>query len=122
MLLVGGPHKAKGVDMYTQFAEIPTHTVTEKYHTPNGLMLKKNDHNRNQTITIKDMNTIIQYRFIGGGKKITGNCRGLRTLLDEDVREEIDLMVQNGGKAPDAIVIQSGPHDMCNAQQGKNKL
>jgi len=120
LLLAGGPSKMPVGQMYLDFAQISAHRYT-RYDTPNGVLQRTNAWNRNMTMKMEAINTEVRFRFLGA-VNLTDNCKGLKTILTEEVKKEVDLLVENGGRKPDAIVIQSASHDMCNSLYGKNHL
>lgn len=121
LLLAGGPKKVSPGKFYSDVTHMP-HTGQLKWNTEDGELLSTyTSRNRNQTVTMGGQKMLLKYRF-AGAVKLAGNCGGLSTLLEESVKQEIANYVENGGRKPDVIVINSALHDMCNAQLHHNKL
>jgi len=121
LLLAGGPKKVNPGQFYQDVTHVP-HSGVLKYDTLEGEMVNTyTGRNRNQTVSLNGLNLHMKYRFTGAAK-LAGNCGGLEVLLQDTVRQEIDSLVKNGGRKPDAIIIHSAMHDMCNAQLHKNHL
>jgi len=121
LLLAGGPTKVSPDKFYQDVTHVPAHGVLE-YDTPGGHMVNTyTARNRNQTVELKDQNLLVKYRFTGAAK-LAGNCGGLEVLLEDQVKAEIEQLVENGGRRPDAIIIHSAMHDMCHSQVKKDHL
>jgi len=120
MQLSGGPSRVSISKLHADFASMPKHSV-RRYKTEHGFMKKDNRMNRNQTIWLEDQNTLIRFRFVGA-QKLEDNCEGLQAMFKDELHKEIDLLVENEGRKPDAIVMQSASHDMCNNLWAKNHI
>merc|ERR1719379_1531267 len=121
LLLAGGPKKVNA-DKFYQDVTHQQHNGILKYNTAAGEMVSTYmSRNRNQSIELPGQNTLIKYRFTGAAK-LAANCEGLEVLLQDKVRQEIDMLVANGGRKPDTIIIHSAAHDMCHTQLKKDHL
>jgi hypothetical protein len=121
LLLAGGPKKVNA-DKFYQDVTHQQHNGILKYNTAAGEMVSTYmSRNRNQSISLPGQNTLIKYRFTGAAK-LAANCEGLEVLLQDKVKQEIDMLVENGGRKPDTIIIHSAAHDMCHTQLKKDHL
>jgi hypothetical protein len=121
LLLAGGPKKVNPDKFYQDVTHVPAHGLLQ-YDTPSGHMVNTyTARNRNQTVELKDEDLLVKYRFTGAAK-LAGNCGGLEVLLEDQVKAEIEQLVENGGRKPDAIIIHSAMHDMCHSQVHKDHL
>jgi len=112
-LLAGGP---KHVNPEKFMATVTTQTKsTLSWETDKGQMTDRYEtHNRKHSIKLKTQNINLKFYFTGA-TELDHNCDGISALLDPALQKRIDQYTETEGRQPDAIVMNSGPHDACRA-------
>jgi hypothetical protein len=112
-LLAGGPHKVKAESFMWA---VTTQTKAKlSWDTEKGTMTDTFDvRNRKHGIKFKTQNTDMKFYFTGA-TELSHNCDGISAMLDKQLRKRISEFTESTGRKPDAIVMNSGPHDACRA-------
>jgi hypothetical protein len=112
-LLAGGPKKIKTESFMWA---VTTQTKAKlSWDTDKGTMTDTFDvRNRKHGIKFKTQNTDMKFYFTGA-TELSHNCDGISAMLDQQLRKRIAEFTQSTGRKPDAIVMNSGPHDACRA-------
>jgi len=112
-LLAGGPTHIK-MDSFMWAVTTQTRS-TLSWETEKGKLVDKFDvRNRKHGVKFKSQNTDLKFYFTGA-TELAHNCDGISAMLDAGLQKRINDYTSAEGRKPDAIIINSGPHDACRA-------
>jgi len=72
---------------------------------------------RNTTVQLSELNSVLRYRYFGGGSNLVGSKGGVVTMNEQEMSSELNCLFGNGNQhshcpRPDIMIIQSAHQDV----------